>query len=283
MTAISEKTATVQGRPVHYWESGEAHRGRAIVLLHGGLGDAQLHWHLTMTQLGTEFQVFAPDLPGFGQTPALSKMNLNALIEWLRGFMDSVNLRQAVVIGHSFGGLLARLFAAAHPHYVPAVVMLNGGSIYKPAPAARFLLNFPVVSGLLTRSLANNYLAEKNLEQIIFSKEVRTAEFTQKARTGIPGLARLYQALASDLPQERQPLVPVLILWGTEDHSAPVEDANRLKGSIPGAKLVTIAECGHLPHLETPDVFVWQVEQFLSNLHRPTSTLPGAGLLPNLP
>lgn len=283
MANLIEKNINIDGRSLHYWETGSQHQGRAVILLHDGMGDARLHWHLVMPHLADEFQVLAPDMPGFGKTSPLPQLTLKAWVEWLQKFIDELQLGQAVIIGNSFGALLTRLFAAAHPQYVPAAILVNGGSIYSPSPAARFLLQVPVLNAILTRSLASSYLSDKNLEQMIYVKETRTPEFAQKAREGIPGLAQLYQILASDLPKERQPIVPVLILWGAQDQSAPVEEANRIKASIPGAKVVPIAGCGHLPHLESSDVFVWQVQQFLNNLNRPTSNLPGVGILSDLP
>ena len=66
---ISENVIDVGGLPVHYWEGG-AENGRALLLLHGGIGDAWANWSKVMPALAEDYHVFAPDLPGFGEIGA---------------------------------------------------------------------------------------------------------------------------------------------------------------------------------------------------------------------
>ena len=77
-------------------------------------------------------------------------------------------------------------------------------------------------------------------------------------------------------------MVPTLILWGANDGFTPLAEGKAVKDSKPGAELVEIADCGHMPQLETPDVFAWQLETFLTKLSRPsTSKREGAKILRN--
>lgn len=80
------------------------------------------------------------------------------------------------------------------------------------------------------------------------------------------------------IPEKIDPLVPTLILWGVSDGFTSVDEAKTMKGQIPGAKLVEIEDCGHVPQLETVEVFAFQVSQFLSKLGRQQSG--GVGILP---
>jgi pimeloyl-ACP methyl ester carboxylesterase len=69
-------------------------------------------------------------------------------------------------------------------------------------------------------------------------------------------------------PKVQTPLVPVLLIWGEEDPLSPVEAGERVMESIRGSKMERIANAAHMPHLEAPDVFVFQVKQFLKSFRR---------------
>lgn len=59
---------------------------------------------------------------------------------------------------------------------------------------------------------------------------------------------------------------PTLLLWGAHDQFAPAADALRMAGLIPNARYVEIAECGHLPSLETPDEVVMAARHWLADI-----------------
>jgi pimeloyl-ACP methyl ester carboxylesterase len=278
---LQEKTIQVNGLPVHYWEAGEEN-GRPLLLLHGGIGDAELHWKAVMPSLAESFyRVIAPDLPGYGGTAALPDMSLQGLVDWLRSFLQALQLEQAVVVGNSISALPVRLFAAAHPTYTPAIILVNGGALPNTPPLLATLARIPVINQLLFSMLGRSAASRQSLEQMIFVKEVLTAAFINQAEASAPRFARLMRGILSyPIPEKHNPPVPILLLWGADDKTAPVEDAEALKKDMPGAKLSTVAECGQMPHLETPDVFVYQVNYFLGRISRPPgSELPGVGML----
>jgi pimeloyl-ACP methyl ester carboxylesterase len=90
--------------------------------------------------------------------------------------------------------------------------------------------------------------------------------------------------VGSPMPKQQAPIVPTLIMWGTDDQMAILQEAEAIKESIPGAALTEIKDCGHMPQLETSDVFVWQVNMFLDKLSRPARGQQASpGILPTLP
>jgi pimeloyl-ACP methyl ester carboxylesterase len=282
--AVSAKTAQINGQSVGYLEDG-AGNGRTLLLLHGGIGDAALHWESVMPLLADEFHLIAPDLPGFGRSAPLPTLRTEALLGWLKALLAELGIEQAVVVGSSLGALVARLFAAASPQIVPAVVLVGGGGVPDLPGSLRLLNRLPLVSGLLFGHFGRIGTAPDTLKRIIYAEDVVTDDFMTRARRAASGYTTLMRMLvAAPLPAEQTPLVPTLILWGANDGLAPVSSAQAIKESIPGAVLTEIADCGHLPQLETPDVFTWQVSAFLKKLSRPQRPdLPGAGFLPDIP
>jgi pimeloyl-ACP methyl ester carboxylesterase len=276
-----ENTITLDnGLRIHYWESG-SEQPRPVLLLHGGMGDAHLHWSQALPLLADEFRVIAPDLPGFGGSMALPRPGTDALLDWIRRLVDALGLDQVALVGSDFGALLARLFGAAYPEHVPALVMVNGGSIPNIPPALVMLGRVPLVGGLLFYLLARSTIGPQQLEQMIHARAVLTPEFVADVQSHTTAFAGMMRALAvSPLPSRHQPMLPVLLLWGAEDRIATLDEARRIQRSIPGAQLEPIADCGHLPQIEAPEVFSWQVTQFLNNPGRADKAgLPGVGRL----
>jgi pimeloyl-ACP methyl ester carboxylesterase len=277
---VSEKTITVNGLPVHYWEAGEDN-DRALMLVHGAVGDATLHWKETIPLLAETYHVYAPDLPGYGDSAALPELNANTLLQWLHGFFDALELEQAVVIGNSIGALPARLFAAAYPIRTAALILVNGGALPNAPSWLPTAANLPVVGQLVFRMFGRMNNSRRSLERMIFVKDVLTDEFVQQVQANASNGARLMLGLLlHPMPEAHTPRVPTLLLWGANDEMTPLDDAEALKKDIPGAQLSAVADCGAMPQLEASDVFVYQVNYYLERLsHPPKANLPGAGML----
>ncbi len=266
--SLKENTVSINGRLVHYWEDGTDIQ-QCILLLHGGFGDAWLHWSHLFPILAKEYHLIAPDLPGYGQSERLTNMNLDSLVEWTKSILDELNIEQAIVIGNSFGALITRLFAAHYPKYTPAIILVNGGVIPSVPAFARILAMTPGVGGLLFTRLSKSTSSRTSLQAIVHVKDILNDDFSGRVKANVPGLAHLMRAMTlSPIPENRTPRIPVLLLWGEEDTVTPLTVGEQIQAHIPGAKLSIITECGHLPHIEAPEVFVFQVTNFLRELSR---------------
>lgn len=271
---LTEHTMTIYGKPVHYWEAGSSHT-RSLLLLHS-LADAQSNWTDTMAVLAEQFHVFAPDLPGFGASAPLTG-GVDAWLMWLKQLITGLEQEQMALVGHSFGALLVRLFSAVYPQYVPAAILVNGGTLPNVPNSVRWIGRLPIIGSSVFRGVARSTLAAS----LAHDTNPLPVAFTTQAQANIAGFASLMRLLATNpIPETHTPPVPTLLLWGASDTISTPAEAERIKSAIPGAQLSLIADCGHLPHIEASDVFAWQIIQFLDNLNRPTkSSLPGVGRL----
>ena len=267
-----EKNILIDGINVHYWEAGQGH-ARSLLLIHGGMGDAELYWEPVLHILAESFHILAPDLPGFGGSQPLPVNRTDVLLHWIKSFVDAQHLEQVVLIGNSFGALLVRLFAAANPKYAPAVILINGGGVPDLPSFIKWIDKIPVLSTLVFAQFGRMTTNPAALERLIHIKTVLTETFYTTAKQASRPYSNMMQMLVhSGIPSERTPLVPTLILWGIEDTFTPPGDCDAIQASIPGALVTEIADCGHMPQLETPDVFTWQITTFLEKLSRPPTT-----------
>src|SRR3954454_16694290 len=109
MPTVQVHEIAVQGRSCRYWAGGPA-GAPLLLLLHGGLGDAALHWHHNFADLARDFRVLATDLPGFGRTAPLPRPSYPGYRAWVGAFCDAVGAeRDIIVVGNSMGAAIARL------------------------------------------------------------------------------------------------------------------------------------------------------------------------------
>ncbi len=275
--ALSEHKTTVKNQTIHYYEDG-LHHGRSVLLLHGGIGDAKHNWADVIVSLAEDYHVLAPDLPSYGDSDSLpTNCSLSDMIDWVLGFLESQGIEQTAVVGSGLGALIARLMAAQHPNIVPAVILVNGGFIPDIPPLAKTLMSLPLLGNFFTGYLARAATSDESMQDLIHHAEAITPELKSNVQANLTGYAKLMRLTATSAPSKKQkPLVATLIIWGLADKSVSASAGQKLKKALAGATYIDIEGCGHLPHLEEPDIFDWQVKQFLAkNDPLKRNTIPG--------
>jgi pimeloyl-ACP methyl ester carboxylesterase len=260
MHELAAETLMLAGRSVRVWRGGA---GPGLVLLHGGVGDAALHWQPVWGALAESFQVIAPDWPGFGRSAALAELSLDGLLEWLDHLLDAVDLPRAAIVGNSFGATIARLFAASCPARATHLVLVNSGGPLPPIPGvALAVLRSPVLTPFF--ALARHWMfSPSGLRFMVPNPSVLTPAFVRAANdASYPFMRTVRQVLLSAPPHRQTPYVPVLVLWGVTDRLMPVARGRRIATGIPGARFCPIDAAGHLPQLDRPDLFVDAVRSF---------------------
>ena len=245
----------VQGRPAQVFHGGT---GPGLLLLHGGWGGARLHWEPLWEELARGFTVLAPELPGFGVTPALPKPSFAAYVAWLGELMEAAGLSRATVVGTSFGATLGRALAALEPSRVTHLVMANGGHF---ADAPRWLkpvLRLPGPRQALSAFLWRHAFSRHNLQRCALAPrwfaQVRAGSW-ERVRT-------MRDTWLADHPEETRLHAPTLLLWGDADLLKPLSFGESIQRDIPGARMQPLAGAGHCPSLDRPAEFASAVLRF---------------------
>ncbi len=87
--------------------------GQPLIFLHGIAGNAET-WQYQLQRFAAEYQVIAVDLPGYGRSDPLAQMSFPALAQWLHDLLNSHDFDEAIVVGHSFGGMIAQEYLATY-------------------------------------------------------------------------------------------------------------------------------------------------------------------------
>ena len=271
----------INGLSIHYKQAGSG--SPAFILLHG-FAASTFSWRAVMDPLGEHGLVIAYDRPAFGLTErplewdGENPYTQDSNIALLLGLMDAKNIDQAVLVGNSAGGTLATAFALAYPDRVLALIEVDA-AIYQTRPDSAlldWLFNTPQVDHigpLISRSLAG-----AQGETFIASAWHDPSQFEENPES-LAGYRKPLQAdnwdralwehtKATDAPDLTERLsqinVPTLVISGDDDQIVPVENSRRLAQDIPGAGLVILENCGHLPQEECPQAFLEAVKGFIN-------------------
>lgn len=99
--------------------------GPQLVLLHA-YGRSLTDWDASAALLASGHRVLAVDLPGHGRSPGISPWALPTVVQHIADTLDAQGVPEAVVVGHSLGGLVAVEYARANPDRTRAAVNLDG-------------------------------------------------------------------------------------------------------------------------------------------------------------
>jgi pimeloyl-ACP methyl ester carboxylesterase len=115
----------VEGRQVHYLEWGGS-AASPVVCLHGG-GQTAYMWEELGAALAPTHHVFAPDLPGHGDTDPVEEMDRRSLAATIPPLLDEFGIERAAFVGASLGGIVSLTLAADQPGRVAAIALIDIG------------------------------------------------------------------------------------------------------------------------------------------------------------
>ncbi|KAF4409655.1 MULTISPECIES: alpha/beta fold hydrolase [Streptomyces] len=257
----------------HTTRSGAAHpvtveyerrgAGEPLLLLHG-IGHHWQAWEPVLDLLSPERDVIAVDLPGFGRSPALPEgvsPGVPGMVPVLAAFCAELGVERPHVAGNSLGGLLA--LGLGHAGRARSVTALSPAGFWTGSErryafgvlrgmrAGARALPLPAVE-LLARSAAGRAA----LTSTIYARPGRRTPAATVAETralrDAPAFADTLAAGRGTLFTEDVPGVPVTIGWGSRDRLLIPRQGVRAKKTIPGARLVRLTGCGHVPMNDDP-------------------------------
>ena len=258
-TPPPEKVAVVYGQSIHYIEAGQ---GPAVILLHG-LGGVKEMWMGNWGALSNGHHVYALDQIGFGHSDKpLVEYKIATWVDFLYGFMQSENLRQATLVGNSLGGWIVLEFTAQHPEMVEKLVLVDAAGLAWRSEGPAVDLNPSSIAGwrtLLEAVFYDQKIVTDQLVLQVFTDHLHNNDGYTIERT----LAGLAQPEFED-DKLKSIHVPTLVVWGRQDKLISLARAEKFRDGIAGAKLVVLEQCGHLPELEKPDEFNRALLDFLA-------------------
>jgi pimeloyl-ACP methyl ester carboxylesterase len=237
--------------------------GPPLLIIHGEFGVPG--WLEVFGRLAEQYDVIVPSLPGYGQSMRPDWiMGVHDLAAWVTWFARDIDLHAPInVIGLSLGGWIAAEIATTAPQFFKKLVLVGAMGI-KPEEGEIFDY---FLEGGLTGLRRAFYRPEQSAEFVRYwgrewtPEEADLVEQHREMTCRVAWKPYMHSlTLRHLLPGAR---TPTLLVWGGEDKITPVNCGEVYARAIPGARLITIPDCGHLPEMEQPAEFVRLVEDFL--------------------
>jgi pimeloyl-ACP methyl ester carboxylesterase len=254
--AYRDSFQTINGCKIRLMRSGQG----APLLFLAGSGGAPA-WLPYMEQLAQRFDVIVPEHPGFGASDTPDWLDhVGDLAYFYLDAIAALGLNGIHLVGHSLGGWIAAEIAVRDCHALksltlsaPAGIHVKGlrkadTFMWSPEQTTRNLVHDP--------ALAEQMLAQPLTDEQQFAgmkNRLTMAKLAWQPRFYNPHLAKWLHRIS----------VPTLILWGEEDKIIPPGYGPAFRDLIPGARLETIADCGHLPQVERMDEWVAKIVRFI--------------------
>jgi pimeloyl-ACP methyl ester carboxylesterase len=235
--------------------------GRPLLYLHQAAG---LAWDPFVAHLAESYTVYAPQFPGTTPGNPYAVHTLNHLGDVILAYEELVRqlgLGQPVVIGQSFGGMLAAELAAHFPSLPRRLVLLAPLGLWRDnAPVANLLaasadrlpgllFHSPEVAAAAMAMPEDPEAAVAATSQMVWSFGCAGKFLWPIPDRGLRG--RLHRIAA-----------PTLVVWGRQDAFVPVSYADDF-AAIADSKIAVIEESGHLPQVEQFQQTASVVDDFL--------------------
>ena len=256
--------------------------GRTVVLLHGK-NFFGAYWRETIKTLaGAGFRVVVPDQLGFGKSDKADiHYSFHQLARNTKHLLDTLGVKQAVIVGHSMGGMLATRFALLYPETTEKLVLENpiGLEDYRvgvpfqtvdQAEATELKSTEASIRKYHATYYPNGYPAAHDQWLLPLAAQTKSPDFAKVARANALTFDMIYQQPVSY--EFNRISVPTLLIIGQADRTVVgkglIKDpktlaqmgqypalGRRTAAQIKGSKLVEILNVGHIPHLEASAQF----------------------------
>lgn len=268
---LEESSMAVGDLNIAYLSNIEPVDGETIVMVHG-FGANKDNWTRLAAELTDEYNVYAVDLPGHGDSskPLDLGYRFEDQVSHLAKIVEALSIEKTHMMGNSMGGAITALYAASYPGQVRSAVLFDPAGILEyeselvgrvmegenpliPTKEGDFrrLIDFvmerkPFAPWPIYDVMEEKAIANREINEVIFAA-IRDSGSEQDFRQAI---ARIE--------------APVLVVWGLEDRVINYRNADVFVEQIPDARKVLLEGVGHAPMVEVPEESAQLFREFLA-------------------
>src|SRR3989344_407716 len=245
----------VNNLATEYTEDGQ---GPTVLMLHGWWRNIY-DFNAIVRELKEKYRIIRVDLPGFGGTemPKDKVWNLDDYVDFVKDFIQKINTKPQVLVGHSFGGrvILKDQFGAEKLVLISAagvkakkwrkslfMALAKIGDLVSYVPPLLFVRQ--KLKNKFYKTIGSDYLESGHMKEVF--KAVVEEDLS---------------LLASKIA------IPTLLIWGKKDMVTPLEDGEKLSKLIKNSKFEIIPLTGHFSFIDKPDEVVGLIDGFVSPLN----------------
>jgi pimeloyl-ACP methyl ester carboxylesterase len=211
----------------------------------------------TIARLAKQFRVIAVEMPGCGCGARLRRAwDFAAYADWVAAFVQTLDLEDVILIGHSHTGAVALRVGAEHPERVAGLVLADAVGAGGPRSILAVLVGCAMCVPFEVRFVLRGTLRlARNL-----------------VRHGRNFLVQFWRAVRADVrPVAQEVQRPVLLAWGAMDFVMPVAGARELASLLPDVEVYVSQRGSHDWLIERADEFGAIVERFAARVQAPVT------------
>lgn len=270
----------IKNTSVAYWKYGDG--GPVFVYVHGFRGT-----HHGLQLVVNELPMFChivPDLPGFGESESFTgEHSLEAYVDFVREFIATLALPEPpILVGHSFGSIVASHYVAAYPHTIQKLILINPIS----APAlegpkklfTKLAQSYYNIGAYLPPRMSRPWLGWAPIIKVTsvmmtvtkdpkirhYAHDQHKQHFSQFQHPRV--VKEAFKASVSYTVRDTaaQITLPTLLIAAEKDQLTTVADQKITAARFKDARLVILPSVGHLIHYEAPVQAASAIREFIS-------------------
>ncbi|HEX6977314.1 MAG TPA: alpha/beta hydrolase [Patescibacteria group bacterium] len=220
-------------------------KNQNILIVHGW-GRSLNDWIPTAKELAKDNYVVAVDLPGFGASshPETS-FDTYAYSDFLKSFIQKLNLKNPILVGHSFGGKTLAVVTSQMPN-IKKLILIDASGVDKKSS----LTSLKIALSKIIKPLM--FFMPKNLKNKIFDK-LASSDYRNAGNLKESFKKIVSQDISKDLEKIQTPAV---IIWGDKDKEVPLSSAKRFNTLIKNSRIKIVWNAGHHPQFDKPEKFL---------------------------
>lgn len=261
LAGAQSRWITINGIRMHYYVLGPENAPPAV-LIHGLGGQSEDWRNLAPYVVAGNLRVYIPDLPGYGRSerPASFSYSIPDQAATVVAFMDVLGLKQVDLGGWSMGGWVVQRVALGHPDRIRGLLLFNSAGL-NSEPVWNTALFTPTTLAELDQLDALLMPHPPQVPGFIANDILRISHnHAWVMHRALNSMLTGNDTTDAQLPQLT---MPVLIVWGSEDHIFPLAQGQKMHQLIPQSQLEVIDGCGHLAPAQCADKMGPKVEEFL--------------------
>lgn len=251
------------GLKIYARQDGPNDPNAPTIVFSNSLGTTLHLWDLILPVLTEGIRIVRYDTRGHGKSDiGDGKYTMGQLVSDAAAVCDAFQVRNAMFVGLSVGGMVAQGLAVKRPDLVRAMVLSNTAAKIGNPPLWHNRIDtvldkgmLPLVNGILDRWFSKDFRNTASVEP--WQDMIATCE-----PAGYAGVCHAISGTDFYTPTSGI-RIPTLGVAGSEDGSTPVDLVRETIDLIPGSQFEIMRRCGHLPCVEKPDAFAGLLNNFI--------------------